>query len=151
MDCPSRSAIAVRAAAWDERDRVAYLARRCGPGVKTFFDVHNPQEYFDRGDVLVAEIGARMLGFAMRRFLVREPGVVSLYEIGVHPDVRRAGIGSALMTAVLAGRPVMRLVVGADNDGAIRFYHRHGLREVEKRQTRHGQWVLKMEGAWPSC
>lgn len=60
-------------------------------------------------------------------------GSQHLHALYVEAGSRRLGVGTALLTAVLelmdSSRPV-QLGVAAFNDGARRFYHRHGFQEV---------------------
>ena len=50
-----------------------------------------------------------------------------------HPDAQSRGAGTALLERVKAERPDgFELWVFQRNDGALRFYERHGLRLVER-------------------
>lgn len=98
------------------------------------------------GDLLVARDGEEVLGFASARpatggyELDVDRGVVeNLYVV---PDRRDAGVGARLLAAaeeglLEAGCEVVSLETMADNDGARRFYRRHGYEphriELEKR------------------
>lgn len=54
-------------------------------------------------------------------------------QLYVHPDVTNAGIGSKLLAVAKRERPGgLRLWTFASNEGAQRFYARHGFREVER-------------------
>jgi len=82
----------------------------------------------------VAEIDEAIVGTAMAGFDGRRGWV---YAVAVHPDHRRRGIGTALMTGIereLAARgcPKINLQVIPGNDDAVRFYERLGY-AVEER------------------
>lgn len=72
----------------------------------------------------------------------RSPGaIVGMLALGdnwidqlyVDPDLTRAGIGSELIAVAKRERPKrLRLWTFASNEGAQRFYLRHGFREVER-------------------
>ena len=60
-----------------------------------------------------------------------EPGIGELLFIGVDPQARRSGIGSALVDSLFAaarqrGLRGLTVTVDAENATAIRFYERHG-------------------------
>jgi ribosomal protein S18 acetylase RimI-like enzyme len=64
----------------------------------------------------------------------RDP--VDLARIGVHPAVRRTGVGGALMAAALetvSARPVM-LEVAEGNEAAVELYRRFGFAELSRRR-----------------
>ena len=75
-------------------------------------------------EVWVAEESARIVGFAS----LSEARLEHLY---VHPDAQGRGVGSALLAKAKERRPVgFELWVFQQNEGARRFYARHGLRLV---------------------
>jgi ribosomal protein S18 acetylase RimI-like enzyme len=88
--------------------------------------------------VLIAEQAARVVGYAL---VAMQEGsdtwqtpdqVAELETLSVLPDVRGAGIGSALVHAVFeelgqAGISDITVEVIASNQDALRFYQRHGL------------------------
>jgi len=54
-------------------------------------------------------------------------------QLYVDPELTRAGIGTELMTAAKRERPEgLRLWTFVSNQGAQRFYLRHGFREIER-------------------
>ena len=81
-------------------------------------------EIMRRDEVWIAEAEGRVVGFlTLERDL--------LDHIYVHPDAQNQGIGSALLEVGKSTRPEgFRLWVFQKNEGARRFYERHGLRVV---------------------
>ena len=76
-------------------------------------------------EIWVAEVDGRIVGFtALHDDL--------LGHIYVHPDEQSRGVGTALLDVVKRERPHgFRLWVFQKNEGARRFYERHGCRLVE--------------------
>ncbi|MBE1562845.1 GNAT family N-acetyltransferase [Nonomuraea africana] len=70
-------------------------------------------------EVWVASRGARVAGFAA----LREEWLEHLY---VAPSAQGSGIGAALLDRAKHARPRLDLHVFQANEGAIRFYERHG-------------------------
>ena len=100
-------------------------------------DLHTPDEdrWFLRERVLaheevwVAEDDGRVAGFAS---LATRDGEDFLQHLYVSPAHQRRGIGGALLALAKQRRPAgFRLWVFQRNDGARRFYERHGLRLVQ--------------------
>lgn len=91
-------------------------------------DEHRPQLggwFLDRTEIWVAEEDGAIVGFMG----VREHELTHLY---VGPDSRSRGLGRALLERAKALRPDrLELWVFQANDGARRFYERHGFRLVE--------------------
>jgi ribosomal protein S18 acetylase RimI-like enzyme len=82
-------------------------------------------------EFLVAEAGGSVVGFLDFDSEGKEP---ELHRIYVDLQATGAGIGTMLLRALhgrLSGEQTYILMVLADNEGAIRFYRRHGL-EVER-------------------
>ena len=78
-----------------------------------------------RSEVVVAEIGDRLAGFAAL-------DADLLDHLYVHPDLQRRGVGEALLARAKELRPDgFRLWVFQRNTDARRFYERHGFRLVE--------------------
>lgn len=78
-----------------------------------------------RMEAWVAEAGGRIVGFAA----VNEDWLDHLY---VHPEAQNRGAGSALLAKVRESRPEgFQFWAFQKNEGARRFYARHGCREVE--------------------
>jgi len=98
-------------------------------------------EWFDAGhaDLLLAEHGPRLMGYAMIRY---EPGpptwdigdlTAELESLSVLPEARDAGIGRMLLAAVREqarsrGAQALLVAVVHANAGAQRFYAREGLK-----------------------
>ncbi len=83
---------------------------------------------------LVAEAGGAIVGSAMAGFDGHRGWV---HYVAVHPDARRAGVGSQLMREVerrlrAVGCPKWNLQVRADNGAVVDFYRSLGF-EVEDR------------------
>src|SRR5690606_35905227 len=79
-------------------------------------------------DVLAAEVGGRVVGYAAW-WVVVDQG--ELGNLAVAPEWRRRGVGTRLLEAVIEqsrGRGVRELFleVRVSNDGAQRLYQRHG-------------------------
>ncbi|SDS12436.1 GNAT family N-acetyltransferase [Actinoplanes derwentensis] len=65
-----------------------------------------------------------------------------IWKLYVHPDVQSAGVGSALIRALLdlaPGRPV-RLEHLDGNDRAARFYARHGFALLRREAADQAEW-----------
>jgi GNAT superfamily N-acetyltransferase len=82
---------------------------------------------FERHSVRVAEVEGEIVGFASRD----GAWLMNLY---IKPSWTGRGIGSKLLDAMLAEAaavtPVLRLYTFARNQGARRFYERHGFTAV---------------------
>ena len=102
------------------RDEMRYLPR--------IDEEHRPLLggwFIDRGPIFVAEENSTVLGFSG----VHEGELTHLY---VDPSVQNRGIGSALMVHAKAQSPRgLSLWVFQKNEGARRFYERHGFWLVE--------------------
>lgn len=85
---------------------------------------------------VVARLGERIVGFAGLWLMADEAHVTTF---GVHPDVRRRGIGLRMMLALLElslqiGAARMTLEVRVSNEAAQRLYHRFGFVVVGRRK-----------------
>jgi ribosomal protein S18 acetylase RimI-like enzyme len=98
-----------------------------------------------RWATFVAERDGRFLGMAtgyhpdeMHRAL-DDPGVPSLIQMWVDPSVRREGVGTRLVAAVVdwaaSGSPVVRLEVNSTDPGALSFYRSVGFHETGRHET----------------
>lgn len=87
--------------------------------------------------VLVAVARGEILGFATYGRFRNHSGYDATAEHTLHvrEGARDAGTGSALLEAIIdrargAGKHVIVAGVGAQNEGSLRFHHRHGFTEV---------------------
>ncbi len=127
----------LRSARPEDADELATLLRAAMNGAMPWLaDLHTPEEdrWFMRDVVLkdevwVAEVDGRPVGFVA---LGSRAGAVYLQHIYVLPEYQRLGVGTELMTHAKARRPDgFRLWVFQRNEGARRFYEKHGLHLVE--------------------
>ncbi|MGH8594956.1 MAG: GNAT family N-acetyltransferase, partial [Gammaproteobacteria bacterium] len=82
--------------------------------------------------VLVADVGPRVVGFAIMYFAEEE---AHLNLLAVRKDYQRAGLGRRLIewlevSALVAGISVVYLEVRANNRGAQTFYETLGYRKI---------------------
>jgi GNAT superfamily N-acetyltransferase len=114
VDGPAVSAVFVRA-----RDGMAYLPR--------IVDEHRPLlggRFIERDEIWVDEEDGTVTGFAGLKGDV-------LTHLYVDPEHQGRGIGAALLDHAKMQRPArLELWVFQKNDGARRFYERHGFRIV---------------------
>jgi ribosomal protein S18 acetylase RimI-like enzyme len=68
--------------------------------------------------------GTRLIG--MSRALTDWEYHATIYDVAVHPDYQRRGIGSRMMQALLQKLPVWRVMLVSDDSDAQRFYRRLG-------------------------
>ena len=127
----------LRPARLDEKDALAQLfqrARNDWTFVSPVPDEALPRiaaDLFDRHEeIWLAEEAGRVLGFlAIRRS--RQNGWEVLEKLYVDPKAQNRGVGTALLDQAKALRPDgFALWVFQKNEGARRFYERHGLRLV---------------------
>lgn len=84
---------------------------------------------------------ARPSGFILAQF----PGEdAEILTIAVHPSARKRGIGQALLSALIthargSGVRSLFLEVAADNDAALRLYHKAGFVPVGLRKAYYGR------------
>ena len=98
----------------------------------------------ERG-VLLACLGnhvAGLLSYSLRADLYHAGNSLLIEELVVDEKHRGKGIGGALMTSLLKrvdelGCKELCLAVMPENEGAIRFYKRHGLQEEALFLERH--------------
>jgi mycothiol synthase len=96
-----------------------------------FREEHLQPHDFEAGLSAVAQTGDVPVGFLLaRRWQMENAGFVDL--LGVHPQVRRRGLGRALLTAAFsrfaaAGLRTAQLGVASDNQRAISLYERCGM------------------------
>lgn len=96
--------------------------------------IHTPAEDFahakhiiDRGWVTVAERGKTVVGFAALNGS-------DLNAVYVTQSARGSGVGHALLNHLKAQSPRLQLWTFQANDGAQRFYERHGFTEIQRTQ-----------------
>jgi len=118
--------VTIRSARPDEIDEILKVWRDAGlgirpgdaPGSLESLLAHDPES------LLVAEEDGRIVGTLIA---VWDGWRAGLYRLGVHPDFRRRGIGTALVHAGeqrLAARGATRIIaaVGRENSAATRFW-----------------------------
>ena len=86
--------------------------------------------------VAVAEYGAEKAGYGEIRFVA---GEAQIYNIAVAPELRREGIGEALLRHMIAkaednGCELVTLEVRGGNEAAMALYTKLGFREVGRRK-----------------
>ena len=79
---------------------------------------------FENSTVVCLAMDAGKLVGAARALSDREYHA-TVYDVVVHPEYQRQGLGSRLMSEVLASLPVWRVLVVADGDAKL-FYQRLG-------------------------
>lgn len=136
-------------AAWPgDAAAVREVVRACGRFVRTYSGIRNLDQLYARGHVYIAHDwnAGRIAGFAVCPHLIRK-NWSSVYEIGVHPDYQRAGIGRDMITYLLGVSPHrrLRLVCDERNDGGLAFYQAVGFRELGRRQNRSGETIVDLE------
>lgn len=136
-----------------EQKDVEKLVRVCGKHVRDYFDMRNKDEYWTQGEVwggwtLKDGKDVECIAFAVVHALKREP-VLSLYDVGVHPEWRGLHVATMLMSTIWMAYPearAIRLVVSEGNKDAIAMYERWGLAFIERRETRRNGFALAYEG-----
>jgi ribosomal protein S18 acetylase RimI-like enzyme len=140
--------VVIRTAVGDDLDAVIEIGHRTWPG--TFEPIAGP-EYVEMGlakwwtadatipairtgRTLVAEVGGEVVGMTV--YGPHEDDLV-LWKLYVLPDHHGRGIGHRLLEAALERaheleHTRMSVSVVDGNDRAMRFYERHGFREVER-------------------
>ena len=97
---------------------------------------------------LVAEEGGSAVGLAWVRVGVDESDVANLYQVWVHPTMRRHGIGQMLIEhaaiwAASVGACRLALTVALGPDSALEFYRSVGFTEVGVRS-----WLRQDADLW---
>jgi GNAT superfamily N-acetyltransferase len=139
MSEPAEQAL-IRLARTEERLALEKIQRRASLALPDYRDdleanpdaIHLPQEQIDRGDVFVAEIDGRVVGFAA----LEGPELDGLF---VEPDLWKRGIGRQLVDAATheARRRGLSLTV-LGNPTAREFYEHCGFVAERIEQTRFG-------------
>lgn len=118
-------------------------ARSSGRRREQFFHHKLEQNLRDTGIQvsLAAEIGGSFLGFLLARVFYGEFGVTEpvavLETLGVHPDFRHQGIGSALLHQLRRNLRALRVnqlrtEVDWDDPELLVFFHHAGFRPAER-------------------
>lgn len=121
--------VVLRPALASDADDIARVMRASLDSLSWMPLLHTPEEdrAFVRGHLLpnqnvtVAEVGGRIVGF----IAVDGEWIEQLY---LDPPWTGRGIGSRLLAVATAGMPVSKLHCFQANEGARRFYERHGFR-----------------------
>lgn len=140
----------LRPALPEERLRLEELQRRASLALEEYRDqleanpdaIALPAEQIEREQVLVAELGGRVAGFAV--ILVAD-GKAELDGLFVEPELWRRGIGAALVEAATleARRKGLSLLTVVASPSAKEFYERCGFTAEGETETRFGP-ALKM-------
>jgi GNAT superfamily N-acetyltransferase len=96
-----------------------------------------PMDQIRRGEVLVAETGSYIVGFAV---VLQAGGTAELDGLFVEPEHWRKGIGAALVDAAVheARRMGLSLVTVTANPSAREFYEKCGFAVEGEAETRFG-------------
>jgi ribosomal protein S18 acetylase RimI-like enzyme len=141
--------VTFRTATLGDKPLVGELVKACGKFVRTYSGIRNLDELYRKGFVTVAVvdevIDEKIVGFAVAPHLIKKPWT-SIYEIGVHPDYQRQGIGRAFIVHLANESPYrrLRLVCDARNVNGLHFYTDLGFAAVGKRQNRSGETIFDM-------
>lgn len=139
-----KDAVVVRRLRPEDLEAVIALdARSIGRRREEFFRLKLKQALADTGiEVsLAAEVDGAFAGFLLARVYYGEFGMIEpaamLDTIGVHPDLRGRGVGSALIhqlrTNLLGlGIPRLQTEVGWENLDLMAFFNREGFRPAAR-------------------
>jgi len=109
----------------------------------------NPTFLFDQAG-LFDEAGAEPSGIVCAIREPEEPGVVQLVSMWVRPSARRAGVGDALVRAVVDWAAEqrareLRVWVMLENAPATRLYERNGFRPTGTQTVRERDGAIEIE------
>jgi putative acetyltransferase len=132
--------VELRPAASTDSDAIAALFRRSFGGLTFLPTLHTPEEdraHFRRvvheNEAWVADEDGLILGFATLR-------ADELDHLYVDPPSQGRGVGSALLERAKELRPEgFRLWTFQRNEGAKRFYERHGFRAIRLTDGEHNE------------
>jgi GNAT superfamily N-acetyltransferase len=134
----------IRLATPDERSELENLQRRASLALDEYRDqleaepdaIELPMEQIERKQVIVADLGERIAGFAVVLF---EDEIAELDGLFVEPDLWRQGVGAALVDVAVheARRQGLAMTVVA-NPSAKEFYERCGFTLEGAAKTRFG-------------
>lgn len=89
-----------------------------------------------RGQISIVEVDGVRVGMVQ---LFDDAEAVEVGEIQIHPEHQSRGVGTRVLTDIIAEahrrRKPVRLRVGLKNDGAFRLYERLGFRQVAQSET----------------
>jgi [ribosomal protein S18]-alanine N-acetyltransferase len=103
------------------------------------------------GLFLIARLGRRIAGYSITRVDWRG---AELESIAVDPPYRGHGVAQALLKATIAplrsqAAGILRLMVGTENEPALRFYERFGFTRVRRVKRYYGPgrdaWRMRLE------
>jgi len=139
-----RAELNIRMARPEERQALEELQRRASLALGEYNEqleaepdaIQLPMGQIERGEVMVAELGDRIAGFAA---VILDEFEAELDGLFVEPDLWRQGIGSALIVAAVheARRQGLAMTVIA-NPTAQQFYETCGFTVEGEAQTRFG-------------
>ena len=134
----------IRLARPKEREALEALQRRASLALGEYNEqleahpdaIEIPEGQIERGEVIVAELGDRVAGFAA---VLIDDYVAELDGLFVEPDLWRHGIGAALIDVAVheARRQGLAMTVIA-NPSAREFYEKCGFMVEGEAQTRFG-------------
>jgi len=136
--------LTIRMARPEERDALEALQRRASLALEEYREqleaeldaIELPLEQIERGQVIVAEIGARIAGFAA---VLIEDDAAELDGLFVEPELWRQGIGAVLVDAAVHKARLQGLaMMVVANPSAREFYERCGFMLEGEAQTRFG-------------
>lgn len=124
--------VAIRSMRWWDIPRVHEIETSCFPHDRWSVDQFWRELAGETRDYLVAESGPAVIGYAGVATIAPDS---DLQTLAVDPNLRGAGVGSALLTAAVgcaAGRGAtsMILEVRADNQAACGLYSRSGFESI---------------------
>jgi len=130
---PSGSRVAIRGARSNEAETLERIEAQCFETDRMSRRSLNHHLRSKTSDVLIAELGGRVAGYAMM-FYRANATVARLYSIATLPEARGHGVADALMAAVertarRRGYTALRLEVRSDNPAAIKLYAKRGYLE----------------------
>jgi GNAT superfamily N-acetyltransferase len=136
--------LSIRLARPEERDLLEALQRRASLALGEYNAqleaepdaIQIPIGQIERGEVIVAELGERIVGFAA---VIIDEIEAELDGLFVEPDLWRRGVGSALINVAVheARRQGLAMTVIA-NPSARKFYEKCGFSVEGDAQTRFG-------------
>lgn len=113
--------------------------------IHSIFPESNAETRIEKEDkVLVADSCGKLVGFIHFSEHIETSGSISIYAIGVIPEFRSTGVGSALIKALSAksgksGKPIY-LKVSPNNESALALYEKEGF--VIKKHSKSGKSVF---------